>query len=291
MAREIAETNPLQARWWLNASYQSALEAEPSQAVPTMGKIAATWASVGPGTARQAAQYITGHADDTYLEPSQLVMAAEDVVVADPDLASRLIDLAETRARQPGKGRLGNRDLESVAKTLMAVATAWADSRPERTDPILRHLLEAALAAQSTAYLSITETAAPNPQAVEQLLREYRGPGRDHLLCTAASVSAATDAHRAEQLTQEITDDALRYAALDILATSIIKQANRCGCRPLREARPIAPYPLARPNPSNRSPIRQGLTARTLSRILNQGRPLMISPYPGRGGQAASQRR
>ncbi|MFG1689601.1 serine/threonine-protein kinase [Nonomuraea sp. NPDC049269] len=225
MAREIAEINPLQARWWLNAAYQTALEAEPTQAVPTMGKIAAAGATVGPSTAQQAAQYITGHADDTDLEPSQLVVAAEDVVAVDPDLAVRLIDLAETRAQQPGKERLDNRDLERVAKTLMAVAIAWANSRPERTGPILRHVLEAALAAQSTEYLSIAETAVPNPQAVERLLQEYRGPGRNHLLCIATAAFAATDAHRAEGFTQEITDDTLRDAALNVLAMLIIKQA------------------------------------------------------------------
>ncbi|GAA4636394.1 hypothetical protein GCM10023196_085950 [Actinoallomurus vinaceus] len=225
MADQIAETNPLQARWWLNTAYQTALEAEPERVLSVMGKIAAAGAGVGPATAQQAAQYIADHADDTDLEAWLLVTVAEDVVAVDPELAVRLIDLAETRAQQPGQRRLDNHDLERIAETLMAVAMAWADSKPEQIRRILRHLLEAALAAQSTAYLSIAETGTPNLPVIEQFLREHHGPGRDHLLCIAASAFAATDAHRAEQLAQQITDDPLRYAALNVLATSIIKQA------------------------------------------------------------------
>ncbi|MFI7145408.1 protein kinase [Nonomuraea sp. NPDC050022] len=225
MAGEIAEANPLQARWWLNTAYQTALEAEAKWVLPVMGTIAAAGVTVAPETAQQAVEYITTHADATDLNAERLTTIARDVVAVDPELAIRLIDLAETRAQQPGKTRLDKRDLERVARTLMTVATAWADSRPERTRPILRHLLEVALAAGSTKYLSITETAVPNPHVVEQLLRESRGPGRDHLRYIAAAAFAATDAHRAEQLAQEITDDSLRYAALNALAVSIIKQA------------------------------------------------------------------
>ncbi|MEU7827611.1 serine/threonine-protein kinase [Nonomuraea sp. NPDC049129] len=226
MAGALAETNPLQARWWLNTAYQTALEAEGTWVLPMMGRIAAAGRAVAAETAQQAAQYITSRADATDLSAQQLTVVARDVVAVDPELAMRLIDLAETRAQQPGKARLDKNDLERVATTLMAVAaTAWADSRPERTGPILRHLLEVALAAGSTAYLSIIETAVPNPHVVEQLLREYRGPGRDHLRYIAVAAFAVTDAHRAEQLAQEITDDSLRYAALNALAVSITRQA------------------------------------------------------------------
>jgi hypothetical protein len=226
MAGEIAENNPLQARWWLNTAYQTALEVKATwRALPVMGKIAAVGATVTPETAQQAAQYITSHADATNLNAQQLTVVAQNVAALDPELAMRLIDLTETQAQQPGKTRLTKYDLERVARTLMAVATAWADSRPERTVPILRHLLGVALAAQSTAHLSITETAVPNPQAFEQLLREYHGPSQDHLRYIAAAAFAATDAHRAEQLAQEITDDSLRNAALNALVASITKQA------------------------------------------------------------------
>ncbi|WP_433510608.1 protein kinase domain-containing protein [Nonomuraea sp. CA-143628] len=225
MTAEIAETNPLQARWWLDTAYQTALEAEATWALLAMGKIAQVGATVAPETAQQATQYLTSRVDATDLDAWRLTTVAQDVVAADPELAMRLIDLAETRARQPGKTRLDKNALQRVARTLLAVATAWADSGPERTVPILRHLLEVALAARSTAYLSITETALPNPQAVERLLREYHGPGRDHLRYIAAAAFAATDVHRAEQFAREITDDSLRNTALNALVASITKQA------------------------------------------------------------------
>ena len=236
MAGEIAEANPLQARWWLSTAYRTALEAEARQVLSVMGKIAAVGTDIAPGTAQQAAQYIAGHADGTDKYAGGLIMVAEDVVAVDPELAVHLIDLAETQAQQRGRPRLDEYDLVRIAKTLMAVATAWADSMPERTEHILRQVLDVAVAAQSTTYLSPAKTAGPNPQVVEQLLQEYNGAGRDHLRYIAASVFAATDALRAEQLAREITDDSVRYAALDLLAESIIKQAVRSAADPGRSS-------------------------------------------------------
>ncbi|MEV5749064.1 hypothetical protein AB0L00_14700 [Actinoallomurus sp. NPDC052308] len=240
MAGEIAEIDPSQARRWLDTAYRTALEVEPRRALPVMGKIAAVGATVCPGTARQAASYIADNADDADLgfeEAQRLAKIAEDVVAVDPSLTMRLIELAGTRAQQRVKQRLDNGDLKRMARTLMAVAAAWADSSPERATRITHQVLEVALAAQPTdpllislldqvvtAYLSISEIAAQKRQSLKRLIRQYHGPSRDHLLYVAVPVFAVSDVRRAEQIAQEIGDDSLRCVALRVLAESIIKQ-------------------------------------------------------------------
>ncbi|MEV5710694.1 hypothetical protein [Actinoallomurus sp. NPDC052274] len=253
MAGEIAEADPSQARRWLDVAYRTALEVEPRRALPVMGKIAAIGATVCPDTARRAASHIAANVDVADLgfeEAQRLAKIAEDVVAVDPSLSMRLIDLAGTRAHQRVKQRLDNDDLKRIARTLTAVAAAWADSSPERATRITSQVLEVALAAQpadpllislldqvSAAYLSINELAAQKRQSLKRLIRQYHGPGRDHLLYVAVPVFAASDVRRAEQIAQEISDDSLRCVALKVLAESIVKQtlgsaeAAPAGCR------------------------------------------------------------
>ncbi|WP_019629424.1 serine/threonine-protein kinase [Actinomadura atramentaria] len=222
MAAEVAAADPARAARWLDAAYQAAFAAPPQHAGDALIDVAEAAATAAPDIARHAAHLIAAHPHEPAGTPAwKLARRAAVIVPADPDRALHLVDLAAV-------GRpMDDFDRAYVFKALAAVATARAGTGPDWTVPVLHRALSAApSAAWSELFVAADGTVAPDRAALDLLLRDHHGPGRDHLLLLAALASAADDPERAEHLARWITDAPLRDAVFAALAEAFAERAR-----------------------------------------------------------------